>query len=382
MNTNVKDKYQNKNPESAVNAMAPQNTPLMVETPRDLAQAIHCLEGSACIALDMEADSMFHFKEKICLIQISNGHHMYLIDTLAIQDITPLAALLADGRIRKILHGADYDIRSFHRDFGLRFENVFDTELAARFLGYSETGLEALLKQKFNVILNKKFQKKDWSKRPLPPDMIAYAADDVRYLIALHEILLKELTEKNRLDWILEENDLLLRVKDQDLAPGPLFTRVKGAGRLDPTGLAVLESLLKFRLKIAAQKDRPPFKIIGTPALLKISREKPASWHQLQHLHMLSEKQLAAYGKTILDIVCHCVHLPKSQLPRYPRKTYVSAENTLPEKIKKLKQWRTRKARILGLDPGILLNNSAIKSLAEKNPKTLYDLQEIEEIKN
>jgi ribonuclease D len=382
MDSKVKDKYQNKYPYPPDSPADKRNDLYFIENERDFKQAVHLLSGSPCIALDLEADSMFHFKEKICLIQMTDGQSIYIVDPLAIQDMSPLASALSNPRILKILHGADYDIRSLYRDYQITIENLFDTELAARLLGYAESGLEAVLKQKFNVALEKKFQKKDWSQRPLPDDMIAYAANDVRYLIALHGLQADELVKKRRFEWALEECELLTKVRNHEDNDFPLFTRVKGAGRLDQKGLAILESLLQYRHQIARQKDRPPFKIIGNPSLLKIAQEKPNTLKQLKDIEILSEKQLNIHGRAIADIICKVLNLPKHELPRYPYKPPFFPDNMVSEKLKRLKNWREHKADVFQMDPGVLLNNSTIKALAEKNPKTLDELFAVDEMKS
>ena len=230
-----------------------------IDTNAGLAEAVRHLNRQPVIAADLEADSMFHFNEQVCLIQIASGEQIYIIDPLPITDMTPLKQVMEAPGIRKVFHGADYDVRSLYRDFNISIQNLFDTEIASRFLGYAETGLNALIRIHFHVLLEKKFQKKDWSQRPLPQDMVAYAADDVRYLITLAKRIESELAEKGRLDWVLEECEALSNVRPEPANERPLFLRLKGSGRLDPRSLAVLESLLAMRLEKARRKDRPPF---------------------------------------------------------------------------------------------------------------------------
>jgi len=161
--------------------------------------------NEAAIAVDVEADSMYHFKEKVCLIQMATANVNVVIDPFVIKDLSALNPIFKRKDIQKIFHGADYDVRSLYRDFTISINNLFDTELASRFLGFPGTGLEAVLKKKFAITLDKKFQRKDWSKRPLPREMIAYAAEDARYLLPLARDLKAELKEKGRLSWVDEE---------------------------------------------------------------------------------------------------------------------------------------------------------------------------------
>jgi ribonuclease D len=345
---------------------APENLNF-IDDAAAFADAVSRMRDEPLIAFDQEADSMFHFTEKICLIQMAAPGAAFVIDPLAVGDLSSLADVISNPTVVKILHGADYDIRSLYRDFGLTVENLFDTELAARFLGEPETGLNALVGKYFNVVLEKKYQKKDWSVRPLSAEMIAYAADDVRYLIPLYHLLRARLETKNRLDWVREECDDLSRVRYGPDADQPLFLRIKGAGRLEPQSLAVLEALLAFRLQVARQKDRPPFKIIGNAPLLDIARTKPENLAALENTSILSDRQRHMYGKQIMAAVQSALSISSGDLPRYPRKSHAAGNGMVLKKFDRLKRWRTKKAERLGMDPGVLIPNAALKAVAESH---------------
>jgi ribonuclease D len=158
-----------------------------------------------------------------------------------------------------------------YRDFQIVIQNMFDTQLASRFLGDKATGLEAVVHKRFNVRLNKKYQKKDWSERPLPEKMVEYAARDTFYLLPLTEILKKELQDKGRLNWVFEECELLSRVRAMQGNGEPLFLRFKGAGQLSHSRLGVLEAILQFRAKLAEEKDRPLFKVFSNISAMKMT---------------------------------------------------------------------------------------------------------------
>ena len=324
------------------------------------------------IAFDLEADSMFHFKEKICLIQIATRTACFIVDPLPIPDMSALSCILSDEAITKIFHGADYDVRSLHRDYGIIIHNLFDTELASRFLGLPETGLDAVLKKRFGVCLEKKYQKKDWSQRPLPREMINYAAKDVHYLIPLYEALQQELADKGRLEWVLEECRDLTLVRSAPANERPLFLKVKGAGHLDRRGLAVLEALLEFRLNLAEQKDRPLFKVIGNASLLTIAQAKPQTMSELSNIRALSEKQIHMYGHAMINIVQTALAVPDGLLPNYPYVRQLRTSSDVADKFNKLKTWREQKAKDLCMDPGVLINNATLKMIAELNIKATH----------
>jgi ribonuclease D len=149
------------------------------------------LERSARVAVDTEANSMHHYPERVCLVQVATPDATHLLDPLALRDLTPLGAVLANPGVLKLLHGADYDIRGLNRDWGLTVANLFDTHVAARILGRERLGLAALLQELLDIEIPKdrKIQRADWSKRPLDDHALQYAAADVCHLFSLHDAL-------------------------------------------------------------------------------------------------------------------------------------------------------------------------------------------------
>ena len=262
-------------------------------------------------------DSLHHYQEKVCLIQVSTRNESWLIDPLALKDLSPLAAPLGDPGILVVMHGADYDIRSLHRDFGIEVQNLFDTMLASRFLGITEFGLAALLKARFGIELNKKYQKADWSKRPLSPEMSAYAAADTSDLLPLYDQLNAELVEKGRLEWLKEECALLCQARVTE-KEGPLFLSCKGAGKLKGRSLAVLEELLQLRDRQARELDRPPFKVISAETLLEAAEKKPRTLADLSGIKGMTPGQVQRFGERLLAAVSAGLALPEDELPRFP----------------------------------------------------------------
>ena len=353
-----------------------------IHTPGQLAAVRDILENQMVVAVDLEADSMFHFHERICLLQVSANGFNGVIDPLEIGDMTPLEPLFADPGIKKIFHGGDYDIRSLYRDFGIRVNNLFDTELACRFLGMAATGLDAVLQKQFDVRLDKKYQKKDWSRRPLPPEMIEYAARDAAHLIELAAILEAELECKRRLSWVREECELLSRVRPAPMTNTPLFLRFKGAGKLDRRSLAVLEALLQVRREIAAKLDRPPFKVFGSNTLMALVRQKPDTLAHLSAIKVLSTKQMRMGGHAVIAAISGALGLPPNKLPVYPRQPRTALAPEIPDRIKVLKAWRQNQALILDLDPGLLCNKSLLAAIAARNPRRPEDLVEIQGLRD
>jgi len=305
-----------------------------------------------------------------------------LIDPLSIMDLSPLKYLFSNTKIKKIFHGADYDVRSLYRDFKIEINNLFDTQLASMFLGIRETSLNAVVQNRFNAVLDKKYQKKDWSIRPLPKEMTDYAVQDVMYLIPLAKILEKELKKKKRLDWVKEECDGLSKVRPASTSNKPLFLGFKGAGRLDPRSLCVLEAILQFRSKIAKKKDRPLFRVFSNEAVMKMTEKKPTNKASLKKSNALGEKQMEMYGDTLGKTINEALKKKDRQLPVYPRQKTTHLSPVTHKRVKALKSWRDKRAKELKLDPAILFNKATLTVIAKKNPSFKKDLQEMSDIKS
>jgi ribonuclease D len=354
----------------------------IVSAPADLQSLAEELEAETAFGVDLEADSMYHFQEKVCLLQIASAKRNVVVDTIALTDLSPLKTAFHSADIRKVFHGADYDVRCLYRDFDIRVGNLFDTQCACRFLGFKETSLESVVKQLFGVALDKKYQRKDWSRRPLPKEMLAYAATDVCYLLPLALALEAELTAKGRLAWLGEECRLLSKVRPSTGEDGPLFLTCKGAGRLEPRSLAVLEQLLKLRRKIALRKDRPLFKVFNHEALLRLAEARPADLGELEKTGALSPSQIDRHGSDILAAIQKAMRLPAAELPRYPFKKPRALPATVSDRIRVLRRWRETQARRLKIEPSLILSKAAMAAIAERRPSKPEDLAEIPELRN
>ena len=353
----------------------------IIDSSSKLAQLVSQIQNETVIGVDVEADSMYHFKEKVCLIQMATANVNVVIDPLVIKDLSALKPIFKRSDVLKIFHGADYDVRSLYRDFKFNINNLFDTELACRFLGFAESGLEAVLKKKFAVALDKKFQRKDWSRRPLPREMIAYAAEDARYLLPLAQDLTAELKDRGRFSWVHEECEILSKVRPNTNGTDPLFVNFKGAGKLDQRSLAILEALLQCRRKIARHKDRPLFRIIGSRCLLDLAATKPTDLKQLEKTRALSPKQIDMYGRQVLAAINSAIKIPPHDLPVYPRRKAPRVPAAAAERVNSLRKWRDSQAQKLAMDPSLILTKSLISTLAVERPLKLSDLSRIKEIK-
>lgn len=354
--------------------------PILTSTDQ-VAAFVEQLQKYAVIAVDLEADSMHNYQEKVCLLQFSTPETTVLIDPLAGAELEPLKTILADPGVRKLFHAADYDIRCLARDFDIEIRGLFDTMTSSQFLGEERFGLADVLRKYFAVELDKQYQRADWSKRPLTEGMIRYAAEDTCHLHRLAEILEQQLIAKGRLGWVEEEFSLLEQVRFA-VHDGPLFMRFKGAGTLDRRQLAVLENLLQWRDGEAQRRDCPLYKVLGNKSLLELARLKPTGRKALQGVEGLSPRLIDRYGGKLLQQVTQALDLPENQLPLYPRGERRAKDPQVEKRLSRLKEWRKQVATELELDPGVLINNAVLEELARRQPHNFNDLEDIEVLKN
>jgi ribonuclease D len=353
-----------------------------IESDADLVEACARICKHTIIGVDLEADSMHSFKEKICLIQVATKDEAFLVDPFTIDHFSPFVAVLENPEIIKVFHGADFDVRSLDREMGAQIENLFDTEIACRFLNVRERGLAALLKDHFDVYVDKKFQKQDWSKRPLKSDMVAYSVGDVAYLITLHSRLVDSLAAMDRLHWAKEECEAQALVRYEDNHAPPFFKKFKGAGKLDNRSLAVLENLLKVRMDMAEKKDVPMYKIMSNQSMLSMATTRPASVQEMVAKKMLSKRQAQMYGELCQKAIGAAMALPHRELPAYPRTVMPRKTPAVMDRIKALKKLREKKSVSLGMEPGFLFNNSTITDLALEKPATMTELAAMGALRN
>ena len=324
--------------------------------------------GAGPLGLDTEADSFHHYPEKTCLVQLSSGDRDLLIDPLSGTDLAPLGPLLADAGLRKILHGADYDLRLLQRDLGLRVRGLFDTMVAARLVGERAFGLAALLDKWLGVRVDKRFQRADWSLRPLPAAMCEYAAMDTRHLIGLAERLEARLGELGRAGWAEEEFRRLEQVRWSASESDPeAFLRIKHSSKLSRRELAVLRELVELRERIARERDRPPFKILGNALLLELARAEPDA--DADALRRVPGLPRGWTGQSRLELLRSAIgrgwSVPESELPRPRRRVRTRRDGRSEERLRRLCGRRDRLAEQLDLEPSVLGSRATLEQLLD-----------------
>ncbi len=330
------------------------------------------LANEPLVAADTEAAGYHRYHDRICLLQLSTRRETFLVDTLALGDLDPLAPLFERFATEVVFHDADYDLRLLSRDFGIEVHALFDTKIAAQMLGEPAFGLANLLEKHLGLRLEKKHQRADWAQRPLPRDMLEYAAEDTRSLPALRDRLKELLEERGRLGWAEEEFRVQETVRWTTAPDDPdAFLRLKGTRELKPRQLAALRELYAWREEEASARDRASFRVMGNDALLAVAREMPAARGALEDVKGLPRSYVERFGPELLSAVRRARALPDTELPvrrRGPSRPPPDPE--LDALLDRLKGARDRAAEELGLDRGFLMPRSQLEELARAHPSS------------
>lgn len=355
--------------------------PLYLDSPDAVDRFVAAIGTPHAIALDTEGASFHRYVDRIYLLQLSTSDQHAIIDPLRVATPGPLGELLQSRNVEVVIHDADYDLRLLHQDYGWRVNNIFDTRVAAQLLGIRAFGLAALLESFFGVKLDKKHQRADWSMRPLPRDMLEYAAQDTMHLLALRERLTEALEKVGRLTWAREEFDRLEGTKWDDEDPSQAFLRLKGARDLTRRELAVLRELVMWRDAEAKGLDRSTFRVVGNEVLLDLARRAPQDREALQTTKGLARSLIARSGDALLDAIARGKAVPESELPRFPRAPRWARDPDYENRVSRLRTVRDRVAVKLDLDPGVLCARERLEAIARKNPRTLEELSELPDLR-
>jgi ribonuclease D len=338
---------------------------IWIETQDPFDAAMKRVAAQPIVAVDTEADSLHSYFDKVCLIQISIPGEDLVIDPLRKLDLSAFGAVLADGRITKILHGADYDLRILNRDFGFTISNVIDTMICAQLLGYDGIGLAALLERYFAITVDKTHQRADWAMRPLPKVMLEYASSDTRHLIELAATMREELQALGRWQWAEEEFGRLeaIRFAEKDVN-GEGFRRLKGISAFDRRSLAIARALYDWRDELARAADRPPFKIFGNDIIVEVAKAKAATPEALGGIKALVPAYRRRYEREILRRVREAMALPEDALPEKGEPRHWIRDKAIENRIAQLKDIRDKKAKELKIDPGVLAPKHVLSAIA------------------
>jgi ribonuclease D len=356
---------------------------LFVERQEAFDELLPELAAGGQLAVDTEAASFHRYSDRVYLLQLSSRERTLVVDPLAVTDLTRFGAVLADPGVEVVFHDADYDLRLLEREFGIRATKLFDTRVAAQLLDEPGIGLAALLEKYQGVTLDKRFQRADWSRRPLSEDMLRYAATDTKHLLLLRDVLAERLATAGRTSWAAEEFALLEDVRwgpaeDEE----PAWLRLKGAKALKPRELAILRELHAWRDEQAKRLDRAAFRVLNNEPMLAMARAMPADLEALKGIPGIGSEIISRRGPQLLAAIERGRAIPDSRLPRLERPPRRAPDPILEARVERLKALRNRLAPKLALQPGVLCPNGTLEAIARANPQTLEELAAVPELRH
>lgn len=337
---------------------------ILVDNEESLANLVADLELYDMAAVDTEADSMHHYHARLCLIQITIGEHHYIVDPLCGVDISPLFSTKAMQTV--IFHGADYDLRLLWQAYQYSPKSIFDTMLAAKFLGAQHLGLADLVRENFGDELKKENQRADWTIRPLPLEMCEYAIHDTFYLHELCAILSEKLIAAGRMGWLMEQCNALIEHAKMPSERTREQWRLTGSSLFNPCSLNILKHLWEWREAQAEAMDRPPYKVMPAELMLAIVRAMNAHYPEIKIENLpklprnFRDERLDSF-KAMLE---SAVATPESEWPERLPKAPPPPVIPHSELLAALKIWRDEEAAKLKLDPSLLANKGQLIWLA------------------
>jgi ribonuclease D len=353
----------------------------LIQSQAELAALFTRLRGEPLLAVDTEAASFHRYIDRVYLLQVSSRRETAVVDPLATHGLEPLGEVLANPDVEIVFHDADYDLRLLDREYGFRATRVFDTRIAAQLLNEPGVGLAALLEKYLGVRLDKRFQRADWSARPLSPQMLEYAAADTRHLPELRDILKSRLEAKGRLDWAREEFALLDDIRAGQAVGEPGYLRLKGAKALKGRELAILRELHAWRESAAQQSDRATFRILNNEPMVALAKQPPADLTALKAVPGIGADQVERRGRDILAAISRGLETPERDFPRVERGPRRAYDPAFDARLERLKTARNRLAVELDLQPGVLCPNGTLEAIAKANPVTLDELARLPELR-
>ncbi len=352
---------------------------LLVDRPDSFRDLLARIADETIIALDTEAASFHHYHDRVYLVQLSSPTITAVIDPLVVGDLSPIGTLLADPKVEKIFHDADYDLRLLDKQHGFRARHLFDTRIAAQFLDEPGIGLGALLEKYFGVKADKRFQRADWSARPLSAEMLQYASDDTRYLCELRTLLLNQLITVGRDSWVAEEFELLenIRWTASDLDEQTSYLGLKGAKALDRRALAVLREIYFWRETTAAELDRASFRVMGNEALFHLATKPVTDITELAKVRGVGREAVSRWGSGILAAIVRGLAVPDAELPRVARPPRRAIDVEHLARVERLKGARNEAASRLKLAPGVLCPNGTLEAIARAGARSAEELTSV-----
>ncbi len=336
--------------------------PTLVTAVEHLVEIVGDLKRAPRLCLDIESNGFYAYREKVCLLQISSPTEDYIVDPIAVADLSSLGPLMEDPAIEKIFHAGEYDVLCLKRDYGFKFKNVFDTMIASRLLGVKELGLAALIEKHFGHKLSKKLQRADWGQRPLTHAQIRYAQLDTHFLIRLADILLEQLRQKNRLEDAAEAFIELTEVEPNTKVFDPEgYWRLTARTQLTGPQIGCLREIYHFREEQAASRDRAHFRVMADDLMIRVAAATPSTMDELGAVRGMSPYLLGKFGHALLKAVARgLAGEPPSQGPR----TRVRRDMREEKLFEALRQWRKSQAEKESVEPVVIMSSEVLHEIA------------------
>ncbi len=327
------------------------------------------------LAVDLEANSLYAYRERVCLIQVSVPGADFILDPLAGFALDAFGGIMSDPAVEKIFHASEYDLILLRREFDWSLSNLFDTMWAARILGHKNMGLAGFLRDLYGVELSKKHQKANWGKRPLTEEQLRYAQMDTAFLFQLRDHLSGELEARGLLPEAQEifANACRVTLPDRSFDPDD-FWSIRGARDLKPQEQAVLKALFVWRDQEAARRDLPPFKVLNNEALMALAKTMPETPAALKEVPGFPRRVARRLGGRLLGVVRQGMASPPPERRPRPART----DPKVVDRYEKLLQWRKQNARARNVESDVIISRDTMWRIAHLNPTTLEALASVE----
>ena len=292
-----------------------------IDTPAALARVCEQLANQAYLAVDTEFVREKTYYPVLCLIQIASPQQCVCIDPIAIRDLSPLATLLLHSNTTKVFHAARQDLEVLNQVLGNIPAPIFDTQIAATLLGLGDQlSYGNLVNHFLKVQLAKGHARTDWERRPLSTEQLEYAADDVRYLVAMYPLMVQTLAELGRLNWLAEDFAALTRPQLYQNDPQQQWQRVSGLQKLKGVQLAIVQYLAAWREQQAQQQNKPRKWIMSDDILIAIAMQAPHKLEQLERIRGINPAIIQRHGQTLLELIAQAKAAPKTDWPILARR--------------------------------------------------------------
>ncbi len=331
-----------------------------------------------CLAIDLESNSLFAYREEVCLIQLSTADQDFIIDPKSEIDLRALGEIIQDPLVEKVFHAAEYDCILLSRQYGWKLTNLFDTMWAARILGYERFGLAGILEDEYGVKLNKRHQKANWCKRPLSMPLLNYAQMDTHFLIRLRDNLATQLENHGRTEEAREIFAEQTRVRTANKVFEPNgFWSIRGVRDLSRAQQAIVRALYVFRDDQAKRQNRPHFKIFGDQTIVELAKIAPVHPNEINRIYGMSTGQVRRYGRQLARVIRKAKSEP---YPAKPERNSRRPPDDVKGRYERLHLWRKKRAQLRGVESDVVVSRETLWELAWSNPVSSEDLSGIKSL--